>query len=131
MVDALVPSGAVAGNAEMLPRFVCALTYGGPDIATVPQLEQTLREPRSQVPLLVLDLSELLFIDSSGVHAIVNASLRARQAGRRLVLLRCPANLERLFRLAGNHDDVEISDVDPAESPVGAVPRPHERKPAS
>ena len=41
-----------------------------------------------QAQLVVLDLRELAFMDSSGVHAIVNASIRARQVGRRLVLLR-------------------------------------------
>jgi anti-anti-sigma factor len=36
----------------------------------------------------VLDLRDLQLMDSSGVHVIVNASIRARRLGGRLVLLR-------------------------------------------
>ena len=49
------------------------------------RLERTLS--RSQARLVVLDLRELTFIDSSGVHAIVSAGIRARKGGRRLVLV--------------------------------------------
>src|ERR1044072_7659036 len=56
------------------------------DIATAPRLGSALREPRLQARLLVLRLRELAFIDNSGVHAIVDASVRARRAGRRMLL---------------------------------------------
>jgi anti-anti-sigma regulatory factor len=52
------------------------------DIATAPQLVGTLRQAHLQPRLVVLDPRELESIDSSGVHAIVNDELRARQAGR-------------------------------------------------
>ena len=58
-------------------------------------------------------------MDSSGVHAIVNASARARQRGRRLVLAARPADVDRVFSLTGNADDVESGDVEPVE-PSGA-----------
>lgn len=58
------------------------------DLATAPQLERTLRETQQQARLILLDLRELTFMDSAGVHTIVNASIAARQLGRRLVLLR-------------------------------------------
>jgi hypothetical protein len=47
------------------------------------------------------------------VHAIVNASLRARQVGHRLVLLRGGLDVDRVFTLTGSSDDVEIVDLDP------------------
>ena len=60
------------------------------DLATTSQLERTLRDSRSQARVVVLDLRKLEFMDCSGAHAIVNASIRARQLGRRLILLRGP-----------------------------------------
>ncbi|MGZ4232886.1 MAG: STAS domain-containing protein [Solirubrobacteraceae bacterium] len=41
-------------------------------------------------------------MDSCGVHAIVDASIRARQVGHRLVVLRSPRDVYRLFALTGN-----------------------------
>jgi anti-sigma B factor antagonist len=122
-----------AARADSLPPpFACSCTNGGLDaarvyvggeldIATTPQLERTLSQ--SQARLVVLDLRELAFIDSCGVHAIVNASVRARQAGRRLVLVRVPANVDRMFTLTGSSDQVEIGDVDPVAPPVHALQR--------
>ncbi len=103
--------------------FECSWTDGGLDaawvhvageldLATAPQLVRTLREPQLQARLVVLDLRELAFIDSCGVRAIADASTEARRGGRRLVLLRGPANVDRLFTLAGHSEDVEIGDVD-------------------
>jgi anti-anti-sigma factor len=58
------------------------------DLAAVPQLVRTLRQTQLKARLVVLDLRELQLMDSSGVHVIVNASIRARRLGGRLVLLR-------------------------------------------
>jgi anti-anti-sigma factor len=121
-----VSPDSIAGRANALaPPFACFWTKGGLnaswvqvagelDIETSPQLEQTLREPSSQ--LVVLDLRELAFMDTSGVHTIVNASTRARQLGRRLVLLRGPPRVDRVFGLTGNSADVENGYVDPGEA---------------
>ena len=81
------------------------------DIATATPLQRALGGPQARVPLVVLDLRELTFMDSSGVHAIVNASNRARDAGRRLIVVRGPPNVDRMFARAGVADVVEIADV--------------------
>ena len=122
----LVSPDSIAGRANALaPPFACFWTKGGLnaawvqvtgelDVDTTPQFEQTLREPSSQ--LVVLDLRELAFMDSSGVHAIVNASARARQFGRRLVLLRGPPRVDRIFGLTGSSRDVENGYMDPVDA---------------
>jgi anti-anti-sigma factor len=121
-----VSPDSIAGRANVLaPPFACFWTKGGLnacwvqvtgelDIETSPQLERTLREPSSH--LVVLDLRELAFMDSSGVHTIVNASARARQLGRRLVLLRGPPRVDRVFALTGSAADIENGYVDPGEA---------------
>jgi anti-anti-sigma factor len=114
------------------PPFACSCRNGGLDaawvhvggeldIATTPELERTLDE--SQARLVVLDLRALAFVDCCGVHAIINAGIRARRAGRRLVLVRVPANVDRMLALTGSSDQVEIGDVDSVAPPVHAVQR--------
>ena len=126
---------SIAGRANVLaPPFGCSWTDGGLnaawvhvegelDIDTTPQLEQTLRDPQSRARLIVLDMRELAFMDSSGVHAIDNASARARQLGRRLVLLRGPPDVDRVFTLTGNSADVENGELEPVEPAVRALLR--------
>jgi anti-anti-sigma factor len=111
---------SIAALAEALRPFVCSSSHGSLDsdwvhvagaldIATTPQLERTLRE--SHARLVVLDMRDLGFMDSSGVHTIVNASAVARRDGRRLVLLRGIPYVDNVFALTGNADEVEISEV--------------------
>jgi anti-sigma B factor antagonist len=113
---------SIASRAATLWPFVCSSTPGGLDaawvhvagaldIATSPQLERTLAE--SAARLVVLDMRELGFMDCSGVHAIVDASHRAREDGRRLILLRGAPNVDRVFALTGSSDGVEIGDLEP------------------
>jgi anti-anti-sigma factor len=128
-----VSPDSLAGRAHALaPPFACFWTKGGLnaawvqvlgelDVETTPQLERVLREPKSQ--LVVLDLRELAFMDSSGVHTIVNASARARQLGRRLVVLRGRPDVDRVFGLTGNGVDIEGGEVDPFEPSVQALVR--------
>ena len=94
---------------------------GALDIATAPRLEQTLRATTAR--LVVLDLRDLVFMDCAGVHVIVDASNRARRLGRRLLLVRGPANVDRVFALTGHGHDVEIGDLGPHESALGSPQR--------
>jgi anti-sigma B factor antagonist len=118
---AVLDSIAVPAGSDLL-AFECHWTYAGVDvawvrlageldIATARQLRRTLRESLSRARLVVLDLRKLAFMDSSGVHAIVNASACAREDGRHLLLLRGPPSVDRVFALAGRSDDVEIVDL--------------------
>jgi anti-anti-sigma factor len=112
---------SIAGRAASLRPFLCSSTGGGLDaawvhvagaldLATSPQLERTLEE--SQARLVVLDMRDLAFMDCSGVHTIIDATVRARQAGRRLILLRGAPNVDRVFQLTGSADVVEIGDFE-------------------
>jgi anti-anti-sigma factor len=130
-----VPLDPLGGRAQLVsPAFVCSASDGDGDaawihvggeldIATAPQLERTLRDPQLQARVVLLDLRQLMFIDSCGVHAIVDASLRARRAGHRLVLLRGAPNVDRMFTLTGSSTSVEIGDADPFEPPGHALMR--------
>ena len=80
-----MPFLADLAAARTEPSFECSRTEGALeatwvhvagalDIATTPRLARTLRESQADAQLVVLDLSELAFMDSAGVHAIVDAS---------------------------------------------------------
>jgi anti-sigma B factor antagonist len=72
----------VHGNASIV-----AVT-GELDIATVPRLDRALRRAEVDAALVVLDLRELEFPDSSGAHLLLAADRRIRRAGGRLVVVR-------------------------------------------
>ena len=63
--------------------------------------EELERAEASDARQIVLDLSGLTFIDSSGVRMIVCANLRSRQDGDRLRLIRGGARVQRVFELTG------------------------------
>ena len=115
---------SIAARVEARHPFVCSSSRGSLDsewvhvagaldIATTPQLETSLHE--SHARLVVLDLRDLGFIDCSGVRTIVDASISARREGRRLVLVRGIPDVDRVFALTGNGDEVEIGEPDPPD----------------
>jgi anti-anti-sigma factor len=119
-------------NALRRPGFACSWSCGGLDagwvhvagaldIASAPELERTLLEPELQTHLVVLDLRDLVFMDSSGAHAIVDASIRARNAGNRLVLVHGSAHVDRVFTLTGSYDKVEVGGIALIAQPVQAL----------
>ena len=57
------------------------------------------RIEQSRPPLIAIDLSALELIHSYGLSTLLDAEARAREAGRRLVLVPPPDQLMRVFRL--------------------------------
>ena len=61
------------------------------DLSTVGKVQDELRRVEaSSPPVLVLDLSKLTFLDSTGLRCLVTADERGREAGRRVVIVRGP-----------------------------------------
>ena len=72
------------------------------DIAVADAVEQRLRQHREDGRPARLDLSQLDFIDSSGVQAVVLGLKRARQDGRELEVDRhVSASVQRLIEMMG------------------------------
>lgn len=126
---------SMAGRAHALgPPFDCSWRDGGLnaawvhlagelDVDTTPLLEWMLRDPQSQARLVVLDMRDVAFMDSSGVHAIVNAGAHVRRLGHRLVILRGPPDVDRVFALTGNARYVEDGNIAPIDPSVQALLR--------
>ena len=50
---------------------------------------------------IILDLGDLVFIDSTGVRMLLSTHIRSRTDGYRLVLLPGPAPVQRIFEICG------------------------------
>jgi anti-sigma B factor antagonist len=82
------------------------------DLASSAALEDELaRVIDSDGELVVLDLRELEFMDSTGLSAVVKAQQRATDAGKRFGLVRGPQQVERLLSLTGVEDRLMIVDT--------------------
>jgi anti-anti-sigma factor len=71
------------------------------DLATAPMVEEAIADAEASRPsVLVLDLSELTFMDSTGLRIVLAADAAARREARRLVLVRGPDPVHRVFLMA-------------------------------
>jgi len=76
--------------------------YGELDLAAVPILERELKGARRRgIARVVVDLSGLEFIDSSGLHVLIDAQRRGDRDSYELELTRGSAPVQRLFALTG------------------------------
>jgi anti-anti-sigma factor len=76
---------------------------GDLDIATVPQLGPlaTAELDRDECRSLVLDLSELSFLDSTGIGCWVETRTHATALGKQMVIRNVPAAVRRVLEIGG------------------------------
>ena len=72
------------------------------------ELERVAEDP--ELGAIVLDLSELEFMDSSGLRLIVLADMRSREAGRRFSLIRGPETVHRVFEITRMSERLDFVD---------------------
>jgi anti-sigma B factor antagonist len=70
------------------------------------ELERVNEDP--ELGTVVLDLSQLEFMDSSGLRLIVLADMRAREAGRRFALIKGPETVHRVFEITRMSERLEF-----------------------
>ena len=98
---------------------VLAVT-GELDLASSPALEGELeRVSQSDAWVVIVDLRELEFLDSTGLGVLVKANHRAEEAGRRFALVRGGPQVQRLLNLTGIVDRLTV--VDTPEELLGGV----------
>lgn len=72
------------------------------DLAQRDAARDAVREALERRPeCLVVDLSRLTFIDSSGVHALIDTSKRCAGQGIRFVIISGPRAVQRVFDVCG------------------------------
>jgi anti-anti-sigma factor len=84
---------------------------GDIDIASADEIEARIRSAEAEEPSIILiDLRQVAFLDSSGLRLILGAAVRAEAAGRRLVLIRGPERVQRVFELTNLQSRLEFVD---------------------
>ena len=82
------------------------------DISTAPRVEEELRRVEEDQPaVIVLDLRELEFMDSTGLRVLVSAHARAGSTSRFLVV-RPPAGgpIAKILAIAGVESELDLVD---------------------
>jgi anti-anti-sigma factor len=81
------------------------------DVSTVPRFNSALSDARVRsCHKLVVDLSELTFMDSTGLSAVLVAEMHARTRGQGFAVVRGPRHVQELFRLTGVDHFLEVVD---------------------
>ena len=90
--------------------------HGELDLATAPQLDDEFARVGALegTELVVVDLRELAFLDSTGLEAIMKFEARSRAKGVEFAIVRGPRAVERLFAVMQLDQKLRIVD-DPAE----------------
>lgn len=82
------------------------------DLASAPQLEQELQRVHEAGPeLVILDLREIDFMDSTGLRLVVAAHHAARDAGRRFAVVNGRKQVQRLLSLTRVEEQLTVVDA--------------------
>ena len=81
------------------------------DLASSPALQEELdRVGASDAQLLIIDLRDLDFMDSTGLSVLVRAHQRIEEQGRQLAMVRGPQQVQRLLSLTGVAERLTLVD---------------------
>jgi anti-anti-sigma factor len=81
------------------------------DLSTVAKVQEELdRLEADRPPVVVLDLSRLSFLDSTGLRCVITAAERARDTERRFVVVRGPNAVQRVFSITRLEERLEMVD---------------------
>src|SRR3954465_7063887 len=96
---------------QLAPDVVCVGLSGELDLSRALLLEQELRAVESGEPTgIVIDLSELEFVDSSGLARLIAAKRRAERGGWRLVMVQGTETVRRLLAMSALDRAFELVD---------------------
>jgi anti-sigma B factor antagonist len=104
-----------AGQAQGL---VLALS-GEVDLASAPIVEDELRRTEASEGLIIIDLRDVTFMDSTGVRMLVTADRRAHERGATLVVVQGSPQVRRLFELSGLTGHLDVVEGDDREPIAG------------
>ena len=80
------------------------------DLAGTDAAQNAIAQAEESSGMLVLDLSGLTFMDSTGLEIVLRAARRAHDSGRRLVVARPSPYVRRLFELTAIDQSLDIVD---------------------
>jgi anti-anti-sigma factor len=88
------------------------VVIGELDLRTSPELEDRLtRAFDGGAELVILDLRQIEFMDSTGLRVLLSAHQRAHETGRRFALVKGADQVERVLTLTGVRDLLTVIDA--------------------
>jgi anti-sigma B factor antagonist len=134
VLESTVDRSAVASSYAVPRPFVCSWRADGLgagwvrvagelDLATSWRLRASLEEAQQSFSLVVLDLRELSFLASSGVHVILDLAAAARRNDGWLLVVRGAAQVDRTLTLTDIGTQLLIFDLDSPETTPALSPR--------
>jgi anti-sigma B factor antagonist len=117
MPDMAHPPDEFAISAEDRDGRAHLSLRGELDLATAPELEELLNARVDAGQEVVVDLRDLQFMDSSGIHVLVAAHARAGRTGTRVVVVRPQRGsaVAKIVEVSGLDGELNIVD-DPAQA---------------
>ncbi len=98
-------------------RAVRISLAGELDLASVGQVDEQLAAAEARGPQrIVVDLSDLVFIDSTGLRSLIQANARAQDRDYQFVLWPGDESIQRVFELTGAVEVLRFEEPDPAAS---------------
>lgn len=103
--------GACSTSTHRDGKIYTLCLHGELDIAADEHVQAELdRIEAAGARSIVIDLSGLTFMDSTGIRLILRADYRARAASRHLLLRRGPVAVQRVFAISGVDDRLPFTD---------------------
>ncbi|MDQ3722060.1 MAG: STAS domain-containing protein [Actinomycetota bacterium] len=107
----LVKLGDLTLTSEREGAVQSICLFGELDLATANAVhDELMRAEAGDASSVVVDLSGLRFIDSTGIRLLVSAAARSRADSDRLALLRGGAAVQRALQLTGLEDHLPFAD---------------------
>ncbi len=99
--------------AEQQQGAASVLTVRGElDLRTSPELEERLGNAfEAGAELVILDLRQIEFMDSTGLRVLLGAHQRAQESGRRFALVKGADQVERVLTLTGVRELLTVVDA--------------------
>ena len=90
-------------TAKKQEAFSCITVKGEIDTQTCSELRSALIEPVDSGLDLIVDITEVAYIDSSSIGVLVGARKRCGKAGRRMIIVCSGKNriIHKIFRMVG------------------------------
>ena len=104
-------SGLLSVEVARDDHRLAILPKGELDMSTAGKLEDAVRAAEAtDARRIVIDLTGVTFMDSSGLKALLEASARARANSNRLRLIRGPRRVQRVFELTNTEEILPFLD---------------------
>jgi anti-sigma B factor antagonist len=89
----------LVSSQTLTPTAVVVMLSGDLDLATAPELRNTLQEALTERKHLILDMADLRFLDSTGIGVLVRIHKKAIASGGVLAFAAVPPNVTKILEV--------------------------------